>query len=110
MIRFSISDKGIRFLIYIVADMKRILRLMERWKDTGASVALEGARVVEFLVQGGGELYTASPFGAVHIGPKDASVVRRPHINSPSGLNRCDKVILAILLHTVFCTIFLQEA
>ena len=39
-------------MIYIVADMERILRLIERWKDAGALVALEGARVVELPVQG----------------------------------------------------------
>ena len=33
-------------MIYIVADMERILRLIERWKDAGALV------VVELPVQG----------------------------------------------------------
>ena len=57
--RFSASDRGIRFVIYIVADLERILRLMEKWKDAGVQVALKEARLVEFPMQGGGELDTA---------------------------------------------------
>ena len=94
---FSISNKGIPILIYIVADMERILRLMERGKDKEAPATLKGV------------LGTASPSGAVHVGPTVASGVGRPHINSPSNLIRCDKVILAILLHTAFCTVLFQD-
>ena len=46
-------------MIYIVADLERILRLMEKWKDAGVQVALKEARLVEFPMQGGGELDTA---------------------------------------------------
>ena len=70
--------------------MERILRLLERWKETEAPVTLKGV------------LGTASP----SVGPSDALGVGRPQINLPSGLNRCDKVILAILLHAGFFVLF----
>ena len=51
-IRSSVFDKGNQFLISIVSEMERILRLMESWDDPGAPVALEGARRVELLHYG----------------------------------------------------------
>ena len=74
--------------------MERILRLMERRKDTEAPVTLKGV------------LGTASPSGVVHVGPSDALGVGRIWINLPSGLNRCDKIIFLILSHAVFCAVF----
>ena len=95
---FHFFYRRIGILVCIVADMERILRLTERWKDTKAPMILKGV------------LDTASPSGAVHVGPSVASRVLRPRVNSPCGLNRCDKIILAILLHEGFCTVFLEEA
>ena len=56
-------------MVYIVADMERILMLMEKWKDTEALLNLK--RVFG----------TASPSGAVHVGPSDALGEGRPCIN-----------------------------
>ena len=56
-------DKRFQILVYIVGDMERTLRLMERWKDTEAPMTLKGM------------LDTASPSEAVHVGPWVASGV-----------------------------------
>ena len=63
-------------------------------KGTKAPVTLKGV------------LGTASPYGAVHVGPTDALGVGGLRINPSSGLNRCDKTFLVTLSHADLCTVF----